>query len=335
METVAKPKVYISKQIPAQVLSYLEEYCECKMWDGSGGASRQGLLAELQDVEGLLTTGGPIDAELLQHAPKLRAVSSISVGYNHFDLDAMRTRGVLGMHTPYVLDDTVADLVLALMLASARRVPELDAFVKEGKWQRGRGLKEEDFFGMDVHHATIGILGMGRIGEAIAKRAVHGFDMELLYYNRTRKPEAEERFGAQYVTTEELLRRSDFVVLMTPLTAETKMYFRKEHFELMKPTAFFINASRGQTVDEAALIEALRSGRIRGAGLDVFDPEPPQPDNPLLSMPNVVTLPHIGSATEKTRFDMAMLAARNLVAALTGGRPPHVVKELADLVESR
>jgi glyoxylate/hydroxypyruvate/2-ketogluconate reductase len=328
----AKPKVYISRQIPQEVLAYLQQHCECTMWDGSGAASRAGLLEQLHDVEGLLTTGGPIDQELLDRAPRLKAVSTISVGYNHFDTDAMRARGVIGTNTPYVLDNTVADLVMALVLSSARRVAELDRFVKDGKWQRGIGLQEEALFGMDVHHATLGIVGMGRIGEAIAKRAVHGFDMNLLYYNRSRRLGAEERYGAQYRSLEDLLRESDFVVLMTPLTPETKHFLRKEHFALMKPSAFFINASRGQTVDEQALIEALQAGTIRGAGLDVFDPEPPKPDNPLLAMPNVVTLPHIGSATAKTRTEMAMCAAHNLVAALTGKTPPNVVPELQELV---
>lgn len=331
---MGKPKVYITKKIPQEVLSYLEEHCECRMWDGQGTPSRQGLLEQLAEVEGLLTSGGPIDRELLAHAPRLRVVSSISVGYNHFDIEAMKERGVIGTNTPYVLDDTVADLVLALMLASARRIPELDAFVKQGNWQKGKGLTEEDLFGLDVHHATLGIIGMGRIGEAIAKRAVHGFDMNLLYYNRSRRPETEERFGARYCSLNELLEQSDFVVLMTPLTAETQKLIRKEHFERMKPSAFFINASRGQTMDEEALIEALQRGTIRGAGLDVFETEPVKPDNPLLRMPNVVTLPHIGSATAKTRLDMAMAAARNLVAGLTGGKPPYVVNELKHLVET-
>ncbi|MFE5317445.1 2-hydroxyacid dehydrogenase [Paenibacillus sp. NPDC056579] len=319
----------ITRKLPDPVLSYLNEHLDCTVWEGKGSIPREELLRTIRDYEGLLLSAGPVNAELLEHAPSLKVVSSVSVGYNHFDIPEMRARGVIGTHTPYVLDDTVADLVLALMLSSSRRIAELDLFVKQGKWQRG-SVKEEELFGMDVHHATLGIIGMGRIGEAIAKRAVHGFDMNLLYYNRSRKPETEERFGATYCSVEELLRQSDFVVLMTPLTPETTRYIRKEHFEMMKPSAFFINASRGQTVDEQALIEALRSGTIRGAGLDVFEVEPVSPDNPLLQMPNVVTLPHIGSATSRTRFDMAMLAARNLVGALTGGQA-HIVPELKDL----
>lgn len=328
---MSKPKVYIAKRVPDEVLAYVSQHCDCQMWDGQGAPSREGLLAQLAEADGLLTAGGAVDQELLDRAPRLRVVSSMSVGYNHFDLAAMAARGVIGTNTPYVLDDTVADLAFALILASARRVAELDSFVKGGGWRKGAGLTEESLFGMDVHHATLGIIGMGRIGEAIAKRAVHGFDMNLLYYNRSRRPETEQKFGARYVSLDELLAESDFIVLMTPLTPETTRLIRKEHFEKMKRTAFFINTSRGQTVDEEALIEALQSGLIRGAGLDVFDREPVDPDNPLLKLPNVVTLPHIGSATAKTRFDMAMLAAQNLVAALAGEQPPNVVSELKHL----
>jgi gluconate 2-dehydrogenase len=321
-----KPKVYAAKRLPPEAIAYLERDFDVRMWDGDGAIPRDRLLSELADAEGLLTSGDAIDEALLDRAPKLRAVSTVSVGYNHFDLDAMRRRGVVGTHTPYVLDDTVADLVLALMLSAARRVTELDAHVKAGRWTRG--IPEGEWFGMDVHHATLGIVGLGRIGERIAQRAVHGFGMNLHYHNRSRNPEAEERYGAQYVSMDELLSASDFVVLMTPLTPKTERFFRKEHFDRMKPTAFFINASRGRTVDEDALVEALRSGRIRGAGLDVYASEPVDPEYPLLRMPNVVTLPHIGSATAKTRFDMAMTAARNLVASLRGEEGAHVVKEL-------
>ncbi|GAA4878339.1 D-glycerate dehydrogenase [Paenibacillus vulneris] len=328
----SRPKILITRKIPAECLAYLQEHCDCTLWDGQGSMPREQLLDKIKDYDGLLLSGTSVNAELLERAPRLKAVSSISVGYNHFNIEEMKARGVIGTHTPYVLDDTVADLVLALMLASARRIAELDAFVKQGKWRRGQ-VREEDLFGMDVHHATLGIIGMGRIGEAIAKRAVHGFDMNLLYYNRSRKPEVEERFGAQYCSLEQLLKESDFVVLMTPLTPETVHFIRKEHFELMKPSAFFINASRGQTVDEEALIDALRNGIIRGAGLDVFAQEPTSPDNPLLQLDNVVTVPHIGSATAKTRNDMAMVASRNLVGALTGGKA-YVVPEFQSLLKA-
>jgi gluconate 2-dehydrogenase len=272
--------------------------------------------------------GGSIDQELLDCAPRLKVVSNVSVGYNNFDIEAMKKRAVLGTNTPSVLDETVADLVMALVLATSRRIVELDRYVKEGTWIKGN---DEKLFGADVHHATIGIIGMGRIGEAIAKRAKYGFDMDVLYYNRTRKHQAEEKFGVEYVSMDEVLKRSDFVVLMTPLTPETTHMIGQREFSLMKETAFFINASRGQTVDEQALIEALEMGKICGAGLDVYEKEPVDPNNPLLKMPNVVTLPHIGSATEKTRFEMAMLAAKNLVLGVRGEQPPNLLNELSEV----
>lgn len=319
-----KPIVYMTKKIPKDVEDYIAKYCEVRKWEGTPSIPRQELLKQLQDVDGLLTTGGSIDDELLEHAPNLKVVSNVSVGYNNFDIEAMKKRNVVGTHTPYVLDDTVADLVLALMLASARRIPELDRYVKEGKWTKDN---DRSLFGVDVHHATVGIIGMGRIGEAIAKRAIYGFDMNVLYYNRSRKREVEEHLGVKYAELEILLQQSDFVVLMTPLTDETKHFMSHAQFELMKESAFFINASRGETVDEEALIKALQKGEIKGAGLDVFSKEPVDQDNPLLQLDNVVTVPHIGSATTKTRDDMAFVAAKNLVSALKGEEPEHLVKE--------
>lgn len=320
-----KPKVFIARSVPAEVEAYIAEHCDYKKWDEAEPIPRQQLLQEVADVEGLLTTGGKIDEELLNHAPRLKIVSNISVGYNNFDLDAMRTRNIIGTHTPYVLDDTVADLVFALILGTARRISELDRYVKEGKWQRG---SDEQLFGIDVHHSTLGIIGLGRIGEAITKRAKFGFNMDVLYYNRRRKFEIEQEMGIQYRNLEDLLKESDFIVLMTPLSTDTVHLIGGNEFNLMKKSAIFINASRGKTVDENALIQALQIGKIRAAGLDVFDREPVDPNNPLLMMPNVVTLPHIGSATVKTRLDMAMVAAVNLVKAVTGQSPPNVVEEL-------
>jgi gluconate 2-dehydrogenase len=242
----------------------------------------------------------------------------------------MSERGVIGTHTPFVLDDTVADLVFALMLAAARRVPELDAQVKQGKWGEP-GCGGETHYGMDVHHATIGIVGMGRIGEAVARRASLGFGMNVLYSGRSRKPVAEQAFGAQFRTLEQLLEQADFVVVLAPFTPETANMIRAEHFARMKPTAVFINASRGQLVDEEALEAALRSRQIFAAGLDVYRHEPVKAGHPLLSLPNVVTLPHIGSATAKTRYEMAMTAANNLVGGLLNDRPIHIVPELQRL----
>jgi glyoxylate/hydroxypyruvate/2-ketogluconate reductase len=211
------------------------------------------------------------------------------------------------------------------MLSAARRIPEMDKLVKDGKWGN---KSDEPLFGVDVHGKTLGIIGMGRIGESIARRAKFGFNMEVLYHNRRRKSEVEETLSTTYSSLDHLLRESDFVLLMVPYTPETRHLMGREQFVLMKKSAIFINTSRGQTVDEKALIEALRNKEILAAGLDVFEKEPISHDNPLLAMPNVVTLPHIGSATHQTRFDMAMLAAKNLVAVVTGREISNVVPEL-------
>ncbi|QRG66716.1 2-hydroxyacid dehydrogenase [Brevibacillus choshinensis] len=320
-----KPYVYIATSIPSEVEAYIAEHCEYRKWEGEEPIPRSRLLEEVARAEGLLTVGGQINEELLDHAPHLKVVSNISVGYNNMECSALMSRGVMGTNTPYVLDETVADLAFALILAAARRVPELDRHVKEGKWEKG---SDKSFFGVDVHHKTLGIIGMGRIGEAIARRGKYGFGMEVLYYNRRPKPETEQRLGVTYSPLEGLLRQSDFVVLMIPLSEETTHFMGREQFALMKESAIFINTSRGKTVDEEALIAALQEGRIWGAGLDVFAEEPVSPDNPLLYMPQVVTLPHIGSATNQTRFDMAMRAAQNLVAAVKGEQPPDLIPEL-------
>ncbi|MGG6314566.1 2-hydroxyacid dehydrogenase [Paenibacillus macerans] len=320
-----KPKVFISRPIPPEVEAYLGEHCDCRKWDGSEPITRAQLLGSLSDAEGLLTADRSINQELLDHAPKLKVVSNISVGYNNFDLAAMKARGVIGTNTSSVLNDTVADLIFALILDVARRVSELDKYVKAGLWKRGDG---ENLFGLDVHHKKLGIIGMGEIGEAVARRGKFGFGMDVLYHNRSRKPEAETGFGAAYRSLDELLQEADYIVLITPLTPETRKLIGAREFDLMKPTTVFVNASRGATVDEHALIAALQNKQIYGAGLDVFEQEPVDPSNPLLQLANVVVLPHIGSATQQTRRQMAMRAAENLVAALHGQTPPNLVKEL-------
>ncbi|MDQ8733626.1 D-glycerate dehydrogenase [Paenibacillus sp. LHD-38] len=320
-----KPIVFIDRTVPSEVETRIAEHCVVDKWEGASPIPRELLLEKLANANGLLTAGSKVDAELLTHAPHLKAVSSISVGYNHFDLDAMKQRGVIGTHTPHVLNNTVADLAFALILGTARRVAELDRYVKEGKWKSGVG---SSLFGQDVHHAKLGIIGMGRIGEAVARRARFGFEMEVSYFNRSRKPEAESLLGVRYQELNELLKDSDFVVMLAPLTPETTRLIGRDQFQLMKPSSIFINISRGQTVDEEALVEVLQSGAISAAGLDVFDNEPIPADHPFLKMDNVLTLPHIGSATTATRFDMAMLAAQNLVNALTGQSPANIVAEL-------
>ncbi|MGI2328238.1 2-hydroxyacid dehydrogenase [Planococcus sp. YIM B11945] len=326
-----KPKVYITMPIPKEVEAYIAKHCDYKIWDKQETIPQEILTEEMAYAEGLLTSKAVISKEFLAQAPRLKIVSNMAVGYDAFDLEAMKEKKVLGTHTPYVLDETVADLAFGLVLSTARKMPELDRWVKEGNWHKKQD--KEKVFGVDVHHSTLGIVGMGRIGEKIARRAAFGFEMDVLYHSNSKKPELEEKYGIRYSDLDSLLAVSDFVLLIVPLTGATRHMIGEKQFDLMKPTSILINCSRGPVVDEKALIQALQEKKIRGAGLDVYETEPVEPDNPLLQMPNVVTMPHIGSATHQTRFDMAMKAAENLVAGVTGKVPPNVVKELRSLIE--
>lgn len=267
------------------------------------------------NAEGLLGSSEKVGSALLEKMPKLRAASTISVGYDAFDMDALNAKKVVLMHTPTVLTETVADTIMALVLSSARRVVEVAERVKKGEWTKGVG---PDWFGVDVHHKTLGIVGMGRIGLALAQRAHFGFGMPILYNARRHHEEAETRFQARYCDLDTLLKESDFVVLVLPYNQETHHLINAQKFAIMKSSAIFINAGRGSVVDENALIEALKSGEIHAAGLDVFEKEPLPVDSPLLTLPNVVALPHIGSATHETRYGMAECAVDNLIDALTG-----------------
>lgn len=323
-----KPFVYVTKPIPKEVEEMLAEHCTYDIWTSRERIPRRVLLENIKEAEGLLTSGTKIDRELLCSAPKLKIVSNNSVGYDNFDIEAMRERSVIGTHTPHVLDDTVADLAFGLILSSARRITELDRYVREGKWTKSED--DESLFGTDVHHQTLGIIGMGRIGEKVAKRAAFGFDMDVLYYSRSRKPEAEKKTGAVYTDFNELLQRSDFIVLITPLTKDTFHLIGEREFKQMKQSAVFINISRGQTVDEKALINALKDGWIKGAGLDVFEKEPIETDNQLLSLPNATLVPHIGSSTRITHVNMLKNAVKNLIDGLQGKQPRDVVKELKE-----
>lgn len=323
---MSKPKIFVASPVPEDVEAFLRENCECVKWDFRFPKTLEGILENIKDVDGVIQVGMKIDDRILDYAPKLKVVSNISVGYNNYDLDAMRKRGIIGTNTPGVLDNTVSDLILGLMLNSARRIPELDRFTKSRSWVKA---DNSSFFGKDIHGSSLGIIGMGRIGEKVARRAKLGFGMEVSYYNRSRKLEAEEELGIVHKSMEELLKSSDFILLMTPLTPETTHMIGEKELRLMKRSAFLINASRGQVVDEKALIIALEEGWIAGAGLDVFDKEPIEADNPLLRLQNAVTVPHIGSATTKTRDEMAWAAARALVNELYGRNSGMRVPELA------
>lgn len=309
-----KPCVILYKSLPDDLRQQLDtHFSVTEIKDLSPESQRQHASA-LASAEGLLGSGGKVDGELLEKMPKLRACSTVSVGYDNFDVAALNQRKIALMHTPTVLTETVADTMMALILSSARRVTELDAWVKAGHWQKSIGPEK---FGVDVHHKTLGILGMGRIGMALAQRAHLGFGMKVLYNARSEHQQAESRFDARRCDLETLLKESDFLCISLPLTAQTHHLIGAAQLQLMKPTAILVNAGRGPVVDEEALIAALNAGTLQGAALDVFEQEPLSA-SPLFSMPNVVTLPHIGSATHETRYGMAQDAVENLIAALSG-----------------
>jgi gluconate 2-dehydrogenase len=305
-----KPRIVAYKPLPDDVLAYLREHADVVQAD-----SPDALADALADADGAIGASLKIPPELLDRAPRLKAWSTISVGYDNFDVADLTRRGIVLAHTPDVLTESTADTVFSLILASARRVVELAEWVKAGRWQRSIG---PDLYGTDVQGKTIGIVGLGRIGAAVARRAALGFRMRVLYANRSANADAEAQFGARRVTLDELLAQADFVCLQVPLSPDTRHLIGAPEFAKMKPGAILINASRGPVVDEAALIDALAAGRIRGAGLDVYEQEPLPADSPLLRMANVVALPHIGSATHETRHAMARCAAENLIGALAG-----------------
>ncbi|PSS46817.1 glyoxylate/hydroxypyruvate reductase GhrB [Enterobacter sp. FS01] len=310
-----KPSVILYKALPDALQQRLEDHFTVTRVNNLSPETVQQHADAFAGAVGLLGSSEKVDAALLEKMPALRATSTISVGYDNFDVDALNARNVLLMHTPTVLTETVADTVMALVLSSARRVVEVAERVKAGEWTKSIG---PDWFGTDVHGKTLGIVGMGRIGLALAQRAHFGFNMPILYNARRQHKEAEERFNARYCDLDTLLQEADFVCLILPLTDETHHLMGKAQFEKMKKSAIFINAGRGPVVDEQALIAALKNGEIHAAGLDVFEQEPLPGSSELLQLPNVVALPHIGSATHETRYNMAACAVDNLIDALQG-----------------
>jgi len=310
-----KPSVILYKALPDALQQRLEDHFTVTRVNNLSPETVQQHADAFASAVGLLGSSEKVDAALLEKMPALRATSTISVGYDNFDVDALNARNVLLMHTPTVLTETVADTVMALVLSSARRVVEVAERVKAGEWTKSIG---PDWFGTDVHGKTLGIVGMGRIGLALAQRAHFGFNMPILYNARRQHKEAEERFNARHCDLDTLLQEADFVCLILPLTDETHHLMGKAQFEKMKKSAIFINAGRGPVVDEQALIAALKNGEIHAAGLDVFEQEPLPASSELLKMPNVVALPHIGSATHETRYNMAACAVDNLIDALQG-----------------
>jgi lactate dehydrogenase-like 2-hydroxyacid dehydrogenase len=319
-------RILITQRIFDEAVAFLNKQFEVDYNPNDTPLAVGDLVRRLQGKAGAVTLlTDQINEGVLSHCPDLKIVSNVAVGYNNIDIDACTRRKVLATNTPGVLDDTTADFTWALLLATARRLVESDRFLRTSQW-RGWGLME--FLGFDVHHKTVGICGLGRIGQGVARRA-RGFEMAILYADAVRADRrVEESLGAQFVDKATLLAQSDFVTLHVPLLPETTHYLSREEFDLMKPTSILINASRGPVVDEKALVEALQAGRIAGAGLDVYEREP-DVEPALLGMQNVVLAPHIASASRETRLRMAMMAAENLTAGLSGKRPPNLVNEKA------
>ncbi|HCN65777.1 MAG TPA: bifunctional glyoxylate/hydroxypyruvate reductase B [Pseudomonas sp.] len=317
-----KKNVVLYKELSEPLMQRLQAETDVTLIKRLDAQGLEQLRAALPHAHGLLGASLKLDAQLLDLAPKLEAVASVSVGVDNYDIDYLTRRNIILTNTPDVLTETTADTGFALILASARRVVELAIKVRNGQWQKNIGPES---FGTDVHGKTLGIIGMGRIGEALAQRGHFGFGMPVIYHSNSPKPAVEARFNARYRSLNELLQEADFVCLTLPLTAQTEGLIGAEQFALMRPESIFINISRGKVVDEAALIKALQQGQIRAAGLDVFVREPLEVDSPLLQLDNVVATPHIGSATVETREAMARCAVDNLLAALAGERPANRV----------
>ena len=316
-----KPRIFITRKLDDRVVAPLQENFDVRMWESeSEKVPREILLKEVAEAVALWSvTADSINQEVFAAAPNLKIVSNMAVGYNNIDIEAAKEKGIIVTNTPGVLTETTADLTFGLLLATARRMMEAENAVRKGNWTSWSPM---GYTGMDVGGATLGIIGMGRIGEAVARRA-KGFDMRVLYNNRNRKLEAEAEHGFEFMELDELLAEADFVVILTPLTPETVGLINARELKLMKNTAVLINVSRGGIVDEIALFDALQEGTIWAAGLDVFKTEPVPLDNPLLTLPNVTVLPHIGSASIKTRLAMMNLNAQAITAVLEGRDPEN------------
>jgi phosphogluconate 2-dehydrogenase len=321
-----KKQVVLYKKLSPLLMARLHEHTEVTLIESLDSEGLAKLRNALPRAQGLLGASLKLDAQLLDLAPNLEAIASVSVGVDNYDIDYLTERRILLSNTPDVLTETTADTGFALILATARRVVELANMIRQGHWTRNIGPAH---FGTDVHGKTLGIIGMGRIGEALAQRGHFGFGMPVIYHSHSPKPAVEQRFNAQYRSLTELLQQADFICLTLPLTAQTEGLIGAKEFAVMRPDSIFINISRGKVVDETALIEALRTGQIRAAGLDVFEREPLNQDSPLLQLNNVVATPHIGSATHETREAMARCAVDNLLAALAGERPANLVNPRA------
>lgn len=319
-----KPKVYVTRHLPVSAFNELTLVCDVEIWDEEYPPAYKLILDKIADKEGILCLlTDLVDDRMMASAPELKVISQCAVGYDNIDVASASARGIAVGNTPGVLTDATADFAFTLLMAAARRVVEGADYVRAGKWNTW-GLTL--LLGQEIHGATLGLVGFGRIGQAVAKRA-RGFDMRILYHDRVPQPDAEEEFGAHYCQLEQLLAESDFVSLHVNLTPETLGLMADGEFALMKPEAVLINTARGPVVDSEALYRALRDGQIAYAALDVTDPEPLPAGHKLLTLPNIIVAPHIASATVTSRTQMAMMAVRNLIAGVKGEPLPFPVNK--------
>lgn len=317
-----KPRVYVTRILPKPAMDRINSHCDAKTWEGELPPPRDVLLENSANVEGLLSLlTDKIDAELMDKAPKLKVVSNCAVGFDNVDIAAATKRGIIVGNTPGILTETTADFAFTLLMSAARRLVEGDKMVRAGKWKTWGPMT---LLGQDINGSTLGIIGLGRIGAAMARRA-KGFGMKLMYYDVIRQPEIEKEFGIEFVDINKIFAESDFITLHTNLTPETHHLIGPEQLKKMKKNCILINSSRGPIIDNMALSEALRNGTIAYAALDVTDPEPIPSDHPLIKLDNVIIAPHIASATVATRTKMALMAADNLIAGLKGEMPPNPV----------
>ena len=321
---MAKPRVFVTRIMAQEALDKIAQVTEMEVWPEELPPPYEVLLEKAQDAEGLVTLlSDRIDAALMDTAPKLKVVSNMAVGYDNISIAEATKRHIVVGNTPRVLTETTADLTFTLLMATARRVVEADNYTRKGQWKT---WGPKILLGQDIHNATLGIIGLGRIGAEVAKRG-RGFNMKVLYYDEIRRSEEEERqLGVEYIPElAKLLSSADFISVHVPLLPQTHHLIGATEFALMKPTAVFINTSRGPVVDQRALYEALKSGQIFAAAIDVTEVEPISPDDPLLTLDNIIITPHIASASFTTRKNMALMAAENLLAGLRGQAPPNCV----------
>ena len=320
---MSRPRVYVTRRLPQPALDIIRPIADFTLWDREDvPPSRQVLLREVTQVDGLLSLlTDRIDGEVMDAAPRLRVVSNFAVGFDNIDIPAATQRRIVVTNTPEVLTETVADFAFCLMLAAARRLVEGDRYARDGKWKTWEPLL---LAGQDMYRATLGLIGLGRIGSAVARRA-KGFEMRVMYYDPFRREDLEQSLQIEYRPFTDVLRQADFISVHVPLSEQTRHLIGRDQFSMMKPTAVFVNTSRGPVVDQQALAEALAARRIFAAGIDVFEREPVPTDDPLLAKGNAIVAPHIASASIPTRIRMATLAAENLVAVLQGKRPPNPV----------